>query len=199
MKITLQELRKLIREELTQAHKDLGSNDDEIEVGTNVAVAGPNSPVAGKVVNRYAGVAGKDATWTVKTQGGKTVQKKAHDLKAIKDDKPGEVEKHKPDDEKEDDTENLLVDKELREIDEKAEEEEFKEKHYEFIAHQILNKWSGTTPEMSWKAVADNYVRAAKASTGKVLDSEKLYIAIEKVRDESLEGIDMCYHDKTSR
>ncbi len=195
-KVTLKELRQLIREEIARAYQDtqdLGSNDDEIDVGTPVAVAGPTGADIGKVVNRYAGMKGKDAIWTVKTGDGKTVQKPAAELKPVEADKPGEVEKHEPE---EPETDNLLVDgeeEELHEVDEKREEEDFKERHYEFLARQIVMKWADHSPEMSWKAVADNYVRAAKGTTGKSLSSEKLYSAIQDV----ITDMETCRNDGT--
>lgn len=200
-KVTLKRLRALIREEITKAYSDqryLGSNDDEMDVGVNVAVVNADGrPDVGKVVNRYAGQKGKDAVWSVKTPDGKTLQKRAGDLKKVEEQEPGEVEKHdEPEDSKtpvEKNTDDLLLDDNLREIDEKREEESFKDRHYEFMAKQILFKWSDHSPEVSWKAVADNYVKSTKATTGKVLDSSRLYIAIQ----DALVDMENCRNDGT--
>lgn len=189
-KITIGNLRKIIREEISRAYQDqgqLGSYDEEIDVGTNVAVAGPKGADVGKVINRYAGMKGKDAIWTVKTGDGKTHQKPAAELKPVDETEPGEVEKHVPDEN------DVLLDRDLHEIDEKKEEEDFKERHYEMIARQIVLKWTGHTPEISWKAVADNYVRAAKSTTGKTLDAQKLYLGIQ----DALEDMEGCRNDTT--
>lgn len=200
-KVTLKRLRALIREEITKAYSDqryLGSNDDEMDVGVNVAVVNADGrPDVGKVVNRYAGQKGKDAVWSVKTHDGKTLQKRAGDLKKVEEQEPGEVEKHdEPEDSKtpvEKNPDDLLLDDNLREIDEKREEESFKDRHYEFMAKQILFKWSDHSPEVSWKAVADNYVKSTKATTGKVLDSSRLYIAIQ----DALVDMENCRNDGT--
>ena len=200
-KVTLKRLRALIREEITKAYSDqryLGSNDDEMDVGVNIAVVNADGrPDVGKVVNRYAGQKGKDAVWSVKTPDGKTLQKRAGDLKKVEEQEPGEVEKHdEPEDSKtpvEKNTDDLLLDDNLREIDEKREEESFKDRHYEFMAKQILFKWSDHSPEVSWKAVADNYVKSTKATTGKVLDSSRLYIAIQ----DALVDMENCRNDGT--
>lgn len=190
-KITLKNLRSLIREEIARAYQssfDLGSSDDEIDIGTDVAVADANSANVGKVTNRYSGQSGKDTVWTIKTDDGKTLQKRAEDIKTIGPKKPGSVEKHEPDDD-----ENLLIDKDLHEIDEKREEDDFKERHYLFLAKQIVFKWTDHSPEVSWKAVADSYVRAAKSTNGKTLDSKKLYAAIQ----DALTDMENCKSDGT--
>jgi hypothetical protein len=185
MKISLKKLRRVVREELEHLYMALGSDDKALRPGSDVGVATPTGPVAGKVVSRYSGD-GPNAIWTVKTDKG-TVQKKAVDLKTSD---PSEDEETllrgstENDDEKKGDRDGdglsddeLLID--ITEVDEKREQKAFTERHYEFMARQIVFNWRDQTPEVSWKAVADNFARGLRSTTGKMLDVEKLYDAIQ--------------------
>jgi len=223
MKISLAKLRKLIREELANAHAMLGSSDDDLAIGRAVGVAGQNQPLQGKVTGRFAADKGQGSIWTVKTRGGQTLQKRASDLKAIEEPEDGEVEKVAklaPKSPRYDTlgNDNMPVDSNLPSgkkvhemigfagvgasaaagIADKV-EEEFHEKHYEFIARQIVSKWTDRSPEVSWKAIADNYVRATKASTGKVLDSDELYKQLVAVVEEEDDNEKTAYHQQPSR
>lgn len=221
MKITIANLRKLIREELANAvHAELGSTDGDLSIGRAVGIVGANQPLKGKVTGRHSGSQGTGSVWTVVTKGGQTLQKRSEDLKAVDKKEPGEVEKvakEAPEEPKDDDegvnVNNLILDKELHEAplgfasvgndaahgNAEKTEELFNEKHYEFIARQLMMKWTDRDPETSWKAVADNYVRATKASTGKVLNSEELYTQLQKVVDEQEDNERSGYHQQPSR
>lgn len=186
MKITLKKLRNVVREEIENSRVTMSANDDQLRPGRDVAVATPTGSVMGKVVSRHSGD-GPESVWTVKTDSG-VMQLKADQLKTS--DEAGTVTGrsnmlHGSEDDKDGDRDgdglsddDLLVDI-TEAVDEEHEQKEFTKRHYEFIARQIVFNWRDRTPEVSWVAVAKNFARGLRASTGKIIDVEKLADAIE--------------------
>ena len=135
MKITLKELRSVVREEIANSRVTMGAADDQLRPGRDVAVASPTGPVAGKIVGRHSGD-GPEAVWTVKTDAG-TVQLKADQLKTS--DEAGTVSGrsnmlHGSDDDGDKDGDGLSDDDLLVDIteavDEEHEQKEFTKRHY---------------------------------------------------------------------
>jgi hypothetical protein len=68
--------------------------------------------------------------------------------------------------------------------DEMRREEKFSQKKYELLARSIIFRYPDKGEGLNWKTIAQNYVRAKRASTGMQLDVDKLYTAITKMVDD---------------
>jgi hypothetical protein len=180
MKISLKHLRKIIREELEKAHVE-PLDDKSLEKNDVVTVLSPDGTAEiGSVIGRHSSDSDENAVWTVKTDNG-TFQKKASEIQKLSKNEATAISGrstmlHGSEDHEEND-DDLLID--ITEADEKAEQKEFTKRHYDFIAKQIVFNWRDRRPEVSWKAIADNFARGLRSTTGKILDVEKLYDSIE--------------------
>jgi hypothetical protein len=68
--------------------------------------------------------------------------------------------------------------------DEHKREDRFTNKKYEQLARTIIFRYPDKGEHLNWKTVAQNFVRAKRASTGMQLDVNKLYVALTKLVDD---------------